>query len=351
MGSSLIVILEEDKNYIFPLLEKIIRQYGQDIELAVFTEKENFAVYLEKHFQIDVLVVSEEITVKTPAECHIAHRIILTERFAETQSTGDKDGTVFFYRYSPLDLLVHVISSYCASAMQNRKETGKTTVILVSSAAGGTGKTVIAMALAMSLRRAGKNALYLDAEWLQNFTCYLERGETMEQNKEREFARSDGKDTELLTVMTRTEKSLLYVPQFETPIVFLDKTLSLYINCIKALKQDAVYDYIVVDTDETMDLFKIQLMGLCEQMVVVTSEQQAAEYATGQVLKQLNMPKKNIHVIKNKASAENKGIAACSYRDYIGDFTALGTLEASEKEMADTIAAQSEIQKLAFMLM
>ncbi len=351
MGSSLIVILEEDKNYIFPLLEKIIRQYGQDIELAVFTEKESFAVYLEKHFQIDVLVVSEEITVKTPAECRIAHRIILTERFAETQSTGDRDGTVFFYRYSPLDLLVHVISSYCGSSMQNRKETGKTTVILVSSAAGGTGKTVIALALAMSLRRAGKNALYLDAEWLQNFTCYLEQGETMEQNKEREFVRSDGKDTELLTVMTRTEKSLLYVPQFETPIVFLDKTLSLYINCIKALKQDAVYDYIVVDTDETMDLFKIQLMGLCEQMVVVTSEQQAAEYATGQVLKQLNMPKKNIHVIKNKASVENKGIAACSYRDYIGDFMALGILEASEKEMADTIAAQSEIQKLAFMLM
>lgn len=351
MDNTLIVIADKDKNYICPLLQKVIQQYGQSVEIAVFTQKESLERFLREHFQITVLVASEEFEIRIPAECHIQHRVNLTDRNSEAKFAG-KGRNVFFYRYSPLELLFHVISSYCGEVMEDRNgETEKTSVILVSSAAGGTGKTLVALALAVNLKNMGKRALYLDAEWLQNFSCYLQQGMPMTHNEERDFFRSEGKEEQLLQSLIRSEDSLSYLLQIDTPLVFADKTLAVYLNCINTLKNTGNYDYIIVDTDGTMDFFKTQMMGICNQLIFVTTPQSASEYAMKKVLTNLSFSRKNIHVIKNRISMDEADQMECEYKDRIADITFLPLFKRQAKEMLQAVAGHGDFQKLTFMLM
>lgn len=351
MDSTLIVIADEDRNYICPLLQKIIQQYGQSVEIAIFTRKESLERYLREHFQITVLVISEEFEVRIPAECHIQHSVKLTDRNSEAKFAG-KGRNVYFYRYSPLELLFHVISSYCGEVLEDKNsETERTSVILVSSAAGGTGKTLIALALAVNLKNMGKRAVYLDAEWLQGFNCYLQQGVSMTHDEERDFFRSDGKEEQVLHALIRSEDSLSYLSQVDTPLVFADKTLAVYLNCIDTLRSSGHFDYIIVDTDGTMDFFKTQLMGICNQLIFVTTPQSVPEYATKKLLSSINFSRKNIHVIKNRISMDEADQMECEYKDRVADVTFLPLFKRQTEEMLQAVARHGDFQKLTFMLM
>ena len=352
MDTPLIVIADEDKKYIYPLLAKIIGHYRQAVEVAVFTEKYSLDEYLKSCFKISVMVISENLDIRIPDECQISHQIILTDRNIESQSYIGENKEIFFYRYSPLELLFHVISSYCGEIKEQKQDSiRKTSVILVNSVAGGVGKTVVAMALAMNLRSTGKKALYLDAEWLQNFVCYLEHGRIMDREGERAFLHANGKSEQVINSFIHIDNSLEYLSQMNTPLIFLDKSPQVYINCVTALKEAGDYDYLIVDTDETIDSFKVQLMSLCDQMVLVTTAQKSSDSSTQRFLQHISMTKDKTYVVYNKISEDRKNSLQCSYAERVSSIIHLPQMDLPDEEMLVALATQKELQKLVLMLM
>ena len=156
-----VILADTELAYLLPLQYCFAEQFGDRISLEIIDDP----VYLRKLFSepqsADILVIQDGLC--PDLRIHdIRNVFVLTERHPETAEQRGPLKRV--YRYSSIKEVFNRIS-----APLTETEQAETKILAVCSAAGGLGKTTLALGLCGCLAGSGKKVLYLNAAELQVF--------------------------------------------------------------------------------------------------------------------------------------------------------------------------------------
>lgn len=163
-----LVIADDDSNYLSRLVN-YITENDKQFEISSFSDKYSLLRNLsEQTNKIHILLFSENMSSKELDNCHVDVKLMLSDgEYAQ----NDKYKTI--NKYCRADILIETIlmeyaekSGHMDVLMSGNEE--QTNVIGVYSPVGGSGKTVISLALAKAFAEMGKEVLYLNFEGISS---------------------------------------------------------------------------------------------------------------------------------------------------------------------------------------
>lgn len=287
MAKARIIIADTDESYIQSIQLKFIEEFFEKIDLEIITDKEYFEQLFSAPQKAEILIVSEDLYDLSLQKHNISYVFLMTEQYEEEQ-TADLNLTRIF-KYTSIKEIFNEIAGKSADALNIEDNVKKETqVVLVTSAAGGVGKTTVAMGLCTSLVRNYKRVLYVNASRMHTFQQMLENPAPISSSDI--YAKLSVADDNIyneLKYSLRMEQ-FKYLPPFKAALMSLGLEYSVFKKIVNSAKHANDYDYIVVDADEAFDEDKAELIGIANRVVVVTSQSKASVFATNVLVRNIN---------------------------------------------------------------
>lgn len=274
MARPLVVLADPDYTYLAPLELKFLEGLGNRIELEVITDEAYLLEWLTRPHDIEALLICEQWFGETVSRQNVRSSFVLTEeRDAERTSNLEADYT---FKYTSLNLIFNKVVGSC-SALRSDERTGEAKVLLFYSPQGGSGKTTAALAVASALRGAYHRVLYVDAEHVQTFSCFMggdlvagpELVRAMQRPTRdayqgvRDHIVSDGFDL---------------FPPLRGSLASFGIAFDFFLDLIGSARGSGDYDYVVVDTDTALTDEKIRLLGMADKVVVMVTQDKVARH-------------------------------------------------------------------------
>lgn len=347
MGKALMVVVDTDEQLLYPLLARLIDELPDELQLEVITDRKYLDDYFRTYRVIDLLVISEKDYQMDMKKHQINKTVVLVENH---QAAAKEESVVYLYRYSKLSAIVNAILSFSPLNMETLKEqTDRTKVVLVTSTAGGEGKTLLALGIAKSLTAAGKRALYIDAEWMQNFDLYLDRAESLSTEAALSFINTGGKDLHKTEDFIQQENGIRFLSGIARSLASFSKSPDIYVTFVKNIVSAKKYQYIVVDTDSCLNNTKIDLISLSDQIVIVSRADAAAGKRIDRLLSNLNISMDKCLFVSNMSQEEKIWLSS---GDYVRFAAHINLLERGQKKsLVDLIVEQKGCQAITYMLL
>lgn len=352
MAKPRVIIADEDANYIIPLQFKFVKDFFDKIDLEIISEREYFDEFFSKPQNAEILIVSEELYESSLQRHNIGNIFLMSESQDEGQ-TGELNVNRLFKYTSIKEIFNEIIGKSAGALNIAVAEKKETQIILVTSAAGGVGKTTIAMGVAASLAKNYKRVLYINAAHLQAFQYMLENQTPISATDV--YARlakpTEHVYTEIKHII-RTEM-FSYLPPFKAALISLGVSYSIYQKIALSAKKTDEFDYIVIDADSAFDDEKAQLMDISDKVVMVTNQSVASVYATNNLVSNINglNVEKYFFVCNDFNSEEDNALISPSFTlkftvsEYVAHFKRYGQMG------IDDFATESALQKTAFLIM
>ncbi len=272
MSDIKVVIAGMDEQYLSSLGLGLLKEIGYNVDLSIITEREYFVNFFSRPQNIDVLLIEKELMTDAIQRMHI-ERVFVLQDTEETEDYGQNMTGIF--KYSSAKEIYHKIG-VIAQPLQGggrARENGQTRTILVYSPIGGSGKTMLSLALARELARFNKRVLYINMESIQNFQWVLRYKDTVDADFCFGLARHDES-------IVKGKKALTYIGNEEFDYIrpIAGSTLSYgiknedYVFLIRTFMQTGSYDYIVLDTSSELNQCNMDIMGLADRVVTIVQQ-------------------------------------------------------------------------------
>lgn len=292
MKKNYIIIADRDSEFYYPLMLCLLDKFSdEELEIQIITRLSVLQQKMIKGKRPDILVISELFYQKLDKLGNVEHVIVLSEQYDNGEKKNEKVTTVF--RYVKLQTLEHVIQAHMRGTERHNSEKRlNTSLILVTSVTGGTGKTVTAFALVQQLKKKGKSVLYIDAEWIQDFNNYIMGTEVMSHEVQKSIIFSDGNDCKTILSEVKKKGDITYIPQMDVPIVTMNKSLQIYLNLIQNIVNEGSFEYVIVDTDHCLDLYKMKLLKICDDVIMVMDSSPQSVHKFSKLTRNINIMNK-----------------------------------------------------------
>lgn len=347
-----IVIADEDANYLIALQYKFVVEFFDRIDLEIITDKEYFGEFFSRPQNVQILIVSDELYESSLQKHNIANIFVMTERMDEG-GTGDLTINRLF-KYSSIKEIFNEIVGKSAGALNMQfVEKKETQILLVTSAAGGVGKTTVAMGLAASLAQNYKRVLYLNASRLQNFQYLLDNVTPISAPEVYARLMNPGEKIyeEIKHVIRREIFS--YLPAFKASLLAVGLDYSVFWKIAVSAKASRDYDFIVIDAESTFDEYKTNLIDLADKVMVITDQSYSSVLSTNSLLANINVSNADKYLyVCNKfdKDAYNAVITPeitlkFTINEYVEKMVSGGVLKSS------TLAENNGLKKISFILL
>jgi signal recognition particle GTPase len=168
MDKPRVVIADTDENYIQSIELKFIEDFFDKVQLEIITDQEYFERLFMTPQSADILIVSEDLYEISLQKHNIKNIFVMTEQHEEDQ-TEELNITKIF-KYSSIKGIFNEILGQSAKDLKLAEEARtEPQIVVVTSAAGGVGKTTVAMGMCACLSQNYKKVLYINASNLQFF--------------------------------------------------------------------------------------------------------------------------------------------------------------------------------------
>lgn len=352
MARPRVIIADEDASYIVPLQFKFVTDFFNKIDLEVITDRTYFDDYFSKPQNAEILIVSDELYDSSLQRHNIQNIFVMMEQYDEG-GTGDLNVTQLF-KYTSIKEIFNEITGKSAGALNIAAvEKKETQIILVTSAAGGVGKTTVAMGVAACLAQNYKRVLYINASRLQNFQFLLDNETPISApDVYSKLLTSYGTLYEDVKHVIRKE-NFSYLPAFKAALMSLGIEYSVYEKFALSAKKSGDYDYIVIDAESTFDEYKTNLLDISDKVIFVVDQSFNNVYATNTFLANVNgiSAEKYIFVC-NKFEKESFNalilpeitlkFSVNEYINYIGNVG---------KDAVSNLVNSNEIRKVSFLIL
>ena len=352
MARPRIIIADTDHSYIVPLQHKFIEEYFEKIDLEIITEKSFFAQLFSAPQKIDMLIVSEDLFATELLRHTIGNVFVMTEQPADSLSV--EPNVHHIYKYTSIKEIFSVISgkgyvTLDASADRHKESE----IITVYSAAGGVGKTTIALGICATLSKNYKKVLYINAARLQAFQTLLSNSASIGATDV--YAKlSIGKENIYPDIKHAVRnEGFSYFPPFRASLMSLGIDYSIYEKIAVSAQKSGEYDYVVIDADAVFDEDKARFIDISNRVIIVTRQSKASAYATQNLIANINGVSNDKFVfVCNDFDKDSSNelitpdvINTVNVADYVGHLSNYDQLKASD------LANNNEIQKIAFLIL
>lgn len=312
MAKPVLVLADSDEQYL-PLLEQSFWQEYQDsVEIYKITDPRYFQWYFREPHRVDVMIAGEGfyhpglLQWKFPCVLALANR--------PEQAGMDASGVLHVNKYGASEAVNASIRAYILQLTQPTlqaaaKQSEWTQLIAVYSAAGGCGKTTVALGLASALAAAGKRVLYVDAERLNHFQDLLPGAEPLPAVECRKLTKPDS----YLKLRGQLRRAgFTYLPPLPRNLMPLNLDFSVFSGFLDSARRSGDFNAILVDTDSVFDNYKGYLLSISDQILLLTDWSAASLRATERIYDNMDpwMREKVIGIANNSRAAERLALPA-----------------------------------------
>lgn len=285
-----LAMLSEDMNYLKRVSANFNNKFNDKLEIYLFSVLGS-AIEILHTKKIDVFLVDSNYEVEDhliPKKCGFAYLV-------DTQDIETVRGQRTVCKYQKAELIykeiLNIYSENVSDVIGFKTEDGSTKVITVTSAAGGTGSSTLAVGYAKYLARIGKKVLYLTLATFGDTSCFL-TGDGMSNFSDVLYTLKSKKSNFSLKIESavRTDKS--GVMFFQTPNTALDMkelTDAELESLIAGLKSVGAYDYIVLDIGFDLNDRVINLMKNSYGIIMVSNGESIPNNKTRKALETIQL--------------------------------------------------------------
>lgn len=225
-------------------------------------------------------------------------------------------------------------------------------IIVVTSAAGGVGKTTIAVGLSASLARDYKKVLYMNCDYLQGYMLLL-KNQTVISNNEiyTKLIRNKVNLYRDIRHVIRNE-SFSYLPPFKASLMSLGISPDVFRVIAEEAKNSGDYDYVILDTNSVFDEQKARFLDAADRVISVVKQNQASVIATNAFVSNINgmTGEKYLFVCNDYDKTEDNALISpsiipkFSVNEYIDHFEQYDSIDCTE------LAEQSSIRRVEYLI-
>ncbi len=282
-----VMIADEDASFITALQFKFVKEFFNKIELEIITERAYFEELFSRPQSAEILIVSDELYDSSLQRHNIAHVFVMAEQVDEG---GTQDLTVDkLLKYTNVKEIFHHIMGKSAETLKiERANREEAQMILVTSANGGAGKTIIAMGISACLSKNYKRVLYINASRLQCFQHMLDNCAPLSSPEV--YAKLANPTERIYEELKHTirKEVFSYLPAFKASLMSVGLKYSVYGKIALSAKKSGDYDFIVIDAESSFDEEKTRLLDLADKVIVVTGQSVGAVEAANLLAANIN---------------------------------------------------------------
>ena len=277
-----VIAADTKEEYIRTLISGLAGAFYEKIDLEVITDEDYFAELFKEPQTADVLLVSEDLYTDTLKRHNIGKIFLLTETSNGVLPAGVKR----LEKYAGIrEITETMIREY--PLLDFGKGERKTTVIAVTSASGGTGKTTVALGIAACLSAKGREVLYIATDGLQGFRAFLDAEDTLPEKDVYEALMNGGEPYK--SVKHCIKKDVFhYLPPLKTPAILMGLERDVLVKVAQGAAGSRDYDFVIVDTDSAFDENKLKDLSAADSVIFVTKQDRRSQIALEMMLSHLN---------------------------------------------------------------
>lgn len=341
-----IAIVDKNREYLDRLVE-VLQEY-KELTVSMFTSAERLEQVLQTK-KIDIVLFDPDVSEAKINLKGCGMGICLYSDEAQNMALyADAQKVLKYQRVSMMYKEILKLYAEEANISFDLGDSKRTKMLAVYSPIGGSGKTMISLAMASKLASYGKDVLYLSLEQLNSSCCVnpsVEDGvislvEAVNENVNFELT--------IKGVMKKGLNGMLYIEGFERIVDYNTVTKEEAYNVLDKIRKGDICDILIVDMNSYIDTVSQAVFELADDIVIVEkpgalSEQKLNMFAQ-QALAMEYVHK--MHLVTNFAEgnvAGNTGLAA----DRIGLVRNMGNQPV--KTIVQAICSNNEIQLNSFL--
>lgn len=286
MSKFYIILADWEQEYVSRLGARFPESFGDVADIEIITEPTFFDQFLSQRKHIDWLIINDSIYSKYSEQLK-RHNIAGIIRLSEVPPdlTGPVPGQgkeeFLLYKYISMKEIFAIIEPHLSQIPQ-----AQTCLVCIYSPVGGAGTTTVALALASALAKKRKNVLYLSTEDFQSAAMLLPEKKAPSAEFCDALLSGDSKMLDLLSAECG-HTGFDYLRPFSKSIANHNLTVRHFQRLAELLKETGRYSFIVMECSSEFTQEKTQLMGVCDRVVIVTSQGRAAEWKTQAFLRSI----------------------------------------------------------------
>ncbi len=346
-----VILVDTDINYIIPIQLKFAEDFFERIDLEIISDAMYFHEMFSFSQRADVLIISETLYTNDIQRHNIAHIFVMHEQYEEDRTAELNVEHIF--KYTSIKEIFNEIISKSADVFKIQNGGNPSTqVVLFYSAAGGVGKTTVAMGVAASLTKNYKKVLYINAARLQAFQHMLDNPSVItEPDVYTRLASHAGNVYADIRHVIRKEL-FSYLPPFKSALMSLGLNYSVYRDIVLSAQKSGAYDFIVVDADVAFDEEKATLFDIADKVMIVTNQNLASVLATNTLAANINgvHSDKYIFICNNFDKEQSNALISpnISLRFTVSDY--IDHFAFSENMRPERLSRESSVQRTAFLV-
>lgn len=346
-----IIIADTDLNYIIPLQLKFVEAFFDNVDLEIITERSFFEELLSAPQKAEVLIVSEDLYEPSINRHNIDNVFVMMEQLKEEQ-TDELNITRLFKYTSVKEIFNEIVGKSSESLQISSNAKSEPQIILVYSACGGVGKTVISLGISACLTKSYKKVLYINASGLQAFQHRLNNDTAISTNDV--YAKlanpSDSIYQDIKHVIRK--ENFFYLPPFKAALMSLGIPFSVYEKIAKSAKESFDYDYIVIDAEPSFNEDTASLLSTADKVLIITEQTYSSVFATNILVSNINGSNSDKYMfICNKFDKSKKNALISpdvNMKFAINDY--IENIDFCDRETGDELSNNNSIQKTAFLM-
>ena len=290
-----LAILEKDQNYLNRIVSVFGTKYADKFQIYSFTDLDVAFSTLETA-KIEALVASDafEIDVsKLPKRCGFAY-------FVDSADVDTLNGQRAICKFQKADLIYkQILSIYSENAgnvsgLKFGEDTSK--IIFFQPVSGGVGASSMAAACAMHLAAKGKRTLYLNLEMFGSSNIFFE-AEGQFDISDIIFALKSKKanlSMKLESCVKQADNGVFFYSQSKIALDMMELTSEDITRLISELQLIGSYDYIIVDTDFSLDRDALKILRKAHAIVWVGDGSEISNIKLFRAFNALNTLEENV---------------------------------------------------------
>lgn len=271
MGKPSIVIADLDVEYALKVEAKFLKEFRDEVKLEVITELAYCREFLSRPHDIDVMLVSDGLYTDDVRKQNVKNLYVLTDRDADGDLTSSAHAE-YVFKYGSLNFIFNRVKGSSDALRAIEEGNRETSVVLFYSPIGGSGSTTAAVAVAGALQKNYHRVLFVDAQYIQSFESFLRRERESDTSMVRAVLGVSGPEVFDRLRSYIASDDFDYLPAVKSGLLAFDLTLQLFVDFIEGAKRSGQYDYVVVDTDASFGLEKLQLLNVADSVVVCVEQ-------------------------------------------------------------------------------
>ncbi|MFZ5353241.1 MAG: AAA family ATPase [Bacillota bacterium] len=276
MAKMSIIVADVDKNYINAFAEFINADYEYKFNSVFFTEYDKLLDYLDRREKSpEVLLLEESLLSDEIFKYGINTVLVLSDH--NSISEDKKLRYINKYR-SGEDIVSDLLEAYSNHGDRRSHTIGsekKVKLIAVYSPTGGSGKTSIAVGLSMISADSRYKTLYLNLEYIQSTQAFFDCSKSRTITELCYYIKEqDPKLQNKLAGMRTVDSSsgVHFIGAAGSAFDMLEVSTEEITQLIFAISQSDDYDFIFVDLPSVIDLKTIEVLDVCNRIVLVHAD-------------------------------------------------------------------------------